>query len=290
MLAALLAVGAGIAGFHWSWRGAGTSWKFYDPTFLYALSGSTQDAPGGRCDEPPIVAFGSSVLLAAFSPLPARPPGRFTLTSAVLDSGQPLRIFTRYGATDLRFFRPLMESLPPCPRTIVLHSDVFVLRGFKRPKWRDFYDTLAYRLSSRLEGLWPEALQRKTRAEHIRPLECDEGCFARRREGMAKRYGVFHGLNREHLEIVHELVDRGDRIVILDLGRSERLEEEFREGLHHFRAAVQELADGRPEIDYLEFGPQRNEFYADYTHLNESGRRVFESWLAQTPALRAEFP
>lgn len=292
MLAALLAASVGLVGFHRLQRGPETRWKFYDPTFLYALSGTRHDLMRAGCGESPVFAFGSSVLLAAFGPLPPRPPGRWTVTPAEIGgSGREVRILTRYGSTDLRLFAPLLRELPRCPKTIVLHSDVFVPRGFKRPDWSDFYYTVVYRLSTRIERLWPGPLRRKTRQESIRPVgECNDACLEKRRDAMARRYGEFRGLSSEHLQLARDLVARGARVVILDVGRSQWLEAEFQEGLTRFRDAVQAFSERSPGIEYLAFAPQQDELYADHTHLNEDGRRVFERWVDAAPVFRDTGP
>ncbi len=291
LLAGLLGCASVIAGFHALHRGADVEWKFYDPTFLYALPGSAEELMAEGCDEHTVFALGSSVMLAAFDTLPSRPAGRWTLTSTEIDSKRELRILTRYGSTDLRLFYPLIRTLPSCPKTILLHSDVFVARDFKSPKPGDFYFTFVERLRDRVERLWPDFLQKQMRQESIRPVgECDAACLAKRRDAMDRRFGDFHALEPDHLEIVRELVANRARVVILDVGRSERLEAEFVAELERFRAAVESVGEAEPGVRYLAFAPQKNEFYADYTHLNREGRATFGKWIATTAAFRDPRP
>lgn len=290
MVALLVGSGA-LAGFHWVQRGEDVTWKFYDPTLVYALPGSSEELMEDSCGDDLVFGFGSSVMLAAFLELPPRPEGRWTLTPASTGTGPELRIVTRYGSTDLRLFQPLARALPKCPKTILLHSDTLVARDLKKPRWSDFYYTAVYRLSSWTEALWPAWLRRKTGRETIRPVGvCDAACLESRRRAMRRRYRSFDGLEADHVEILQALVDGGARVVVLDVGRSELLESEFAESLASFRSAVQALSDRIEGVDYFGFPSQPDDLYADYTHLGPAGKTVFARWLASTSVLAGPQP
>lgn len=280
----LIVIFVGVLSIHLFIKPNNVSWNDYDPRFLFALKGDLNTFPQSSCAKNHTILFGSSPLSRAF--IIEKSLGKWILQFSAHNNGYTYSLLIRRGGADLRFLLPIINRLPVCPKTLILHSDVFLTKKASNlglDLIPDYVNTSLLYTQKITENLWPATLQIQTDSGTKKYFQqskpCSIKCFRKIIKRKRQKYkGFFNGITLEHRNIIHRLINEGAQIIILDIGRSRSLETKIQNELHLFRKTLKNFSQQDPNIKYLSFESLDDDYYSDYRHLNDRGSKAFHKW------------
>lgn len=287
MLASLLSV-------HLFIKPNSLNWGHYDPN-LYTLNNGFEKFFQDSCNKNHAILIGSSTLKRALLRKEASISERWRQRTLSFNDGSTslillsngsanLGFLARNGNIDLRIFLPITDNLPSCPKTLILHSDVFLPNPLNNRaiEFKDYLKTSIPIIKRRLEDLWPISLQiQSVVKEKIRRQKTPcltKQCLEKAKIINQRRFQNFNGIIIEHRMITQKLINEGAQIIILDLGRSQSLENKIQDELLFFRKSLEDFSQQDDSIKYLSFESLDDSYYDDYRHLNDKGVEIFHKW------------
>lgn len=272
-----------VFGLHAVWKPASQAWEDYDPTVLYAVSEPIRHFTARTCQERSITAFGSSLMYRAFDERGVAWKWMSWNHMERQVEEFSAQVISRFGRPpSFQTLLPILDKMPNCRKTLIFQGNV-LFRHRVVGSFGDMYGTYFYTSNFHMryfwENLWPTPII--STYHSITPKAADPFQY---NDGLIRKVRPVNSIKLSNidrnLDIIEEQIERGARVIIIDIARGNEYEEEAKDFLREYREKTRALANAVEGLEFLEFPSLAKEMYTDQRHMNAHGSDEFYKWLA----------